>query len=95
MPHGASPSTITETRDRLTKIVAGFREREEAEPVVFGNRRTPEAVVIPYDLYELIQDLAEELVIAAQLHERCGADDGTRYSMAEVSAHFGIDIFDL
>ena len=91
----APTATITEARDRLTKIVASFRASDDAEPVVFGDRRTPEAVVIPYELYEMIQDVAEELVIAAQAHERRAVDTGTRYTLPEVAERFGIDVDDL
>lgn len=92
----ATPTaTISEARARLTKIVASFREGQDAEPVVFGDRRTPEAVVIPYALYELLQDVAEELVIAAQVQERRAADTGVRHSFEDVAARFGIDPDDL
>lgn len=44
---------LSEVRKRLSETVARFRrEGAQAEPVIFGTHRKPEAIVLPYEAYE-------------------------------------------
>lgn len=83
----------SEARKLLTAITAEFREHGAASgPVLFGSRRRPEAAIVPYELVELLDPIIEDLVIAARARERLAGDDGTRFSVDEVAAEFGLDI---
>jgi PHD/YefM family antitoxin component YafN of YafNO toxin-antitoxin module len=63
--------TISDARDHLTGHVARFRrEGLEAEPVILGNRREPEVALIPYETFQLLLDIAEDLAIAERIRER-------------------------
>lgn len=87
------PETISSAREHLTTHVARFRaEGINAEPVVFGDRRQPEAVLLPYETFELLLDVAEDIAIAERIRERLAADRGNRTPLAEVAAEFGIDL---
>lgn len=47
-------------RAELTTRVSEFRELgDDARPIVFGSHRKPQAVVVPYDLFSALLDLAE------------------------------------
>lgn len=83
----------SEARKHLTTITAAFRERGVASgPILFGSRRKPEAAIVPYELIELLDPIIEDLVIAARVRERVAVDDGTRYTLDEVAASFGIEL---
>ena len=70
--------TISDTRRDLTGHVARFRaEGLDAEPVVFGDHRRPEAVLLPYATFQLLLDVAEDIVIAERLAEHMDADSGS------------------
>lgn len=85
--------TVSDTRKHLTSHVARFRaEGLDAAPVVFGDRRHPDAVLLPYETFTLLLDLAEDLVIAERLRERAAADTGRRTSLGDIAAEFGIDL---
>jgi antitoxin StbD len=85
--------TISDARRHLTKHVARFREEGlDAEPVVFGDHRTPEAVVVPFEMFQLLLDVAEDIAIAERIREREAADTGARTSLAEAAEEFGIDL---
>jgi len=87
------PVTTTEAREGLTSTVRRFREEGvRAEPVIFGSHRKPEAVVLPYEAYEELRELAEELIVAQRLRERDARDSGARRSLRDVAGHFGIDL---
>ena len=50
---------LSEVRQRLSGILARFRrEGAAAEPVAFGSHRKPEAVLLPYEVYERYEALA-------------------------------------
>ncbi len=88
--------TISDARTHLTKHVARFRvEGLEATPVVFGDHRRPEAALLPYETFQLLLDLAEDVAIAQRVRERTAADTGNRTSLGEVAAELGIDLDDL
>ncbi len=88
--------TISDARKHLTGHVARFRsEGVDAEPVVFGDHRQPEAALLPYETFRLLMDIAEDIAIAQRIDERLAADTGRRTSLADVAAQFGIDLDEL
>ena len=88
--------TISGARRELTKHVARFRrDGLDAEPVVFGNHRRAEAVVVPYETFQLLLDVAEDIAIAERIRERDDADTGSRTSLAQVADELGIDLDEL
>jgi len=92
----AMVETISDARRNLTGHVARFRrEGLDAEPVVFGDHRRPEAVLLPHATFELLLDLAEDLVIAERLRIRRAADRGNRTTLAEAAVVLGVDLDDL
>lgn len=91
-----STATVSDTRRDLTGHVARFRaEGIDAAPVVFGERRHPDAVLLPYETFELLLDLAEDLVLAERIRERESQDSGRRTPLADVAAAFGVDLNEL
>lgn len=85
--------TISDARRQLTKHVVRFRKDGlDAEPVVFGDHRKPEAVVVPFELFQLLLDVAEDVAVAERIRERDASDSGARTSLADVAAEFGIDL---
>ena len=89
------PDTISDARAKLTSHVARFRaEGLDAEPVVFGDHRQPEAVLLPYATFELLLDVAEDIAIAARVRERLAVDSGARRTLAEVAADLGVEFDD-
>jgi antitoxin StbD len=52
---------LSEVRQGLSGILARFRrEGAAAEPVAFGSHRKPEAVLLPYEIYERYEALARQ-----------------------------------
>lgn len=87
------PDTISDTRSDLTKHVHRFRaEGMEAEPVVFGDHRKAEAVLLPHSLFEFLLEVAEDFAIAQQIRERDARDNGNRTSLREVAERFDVDL---
>lgn len=85
--------TISDARRDLTVHVARFRkEGLDAEPVVFGDHRQPEAVLLPHATFQLLLGIAEDVAIAERLSERLDEDNGNRTTLAEAAAAFGIDL---
>lgn len=90
------PESISDTRDALTKIVGGFRDQgPDAQPVVFGSRRRAEAVVLPFEAYQALLEIAEDVAIAQRVRERAGRDSGNRTSLQEVADDYDIELDDL
>jgi hypothetical protein len=82
-----------EARAALTKALARFRERGAlAEPVVFGAQRRPEGVMIPFELYEELLPVIEDVEIAHLVRERAAAGDAV--PLADVAASLGLDADD-
>lgn len=82
--------TISDARKNLTGHVARFRsDGIEAEPVVFGDHRQPEAALLPYETFQLLMDIAEDIAIAQRLRERLAADTGNRISLGDIAAELG------
>ncbi|HEY6533896.1 MAG TPA: hypothetical protein VIY72_16425 [Acidimicrobiales bacterium] len=90
------PETISDARAQLTSHVARFREEGlEADPVVFGDHRQPEAVLLPYETFQLLIDVAEDIAIAERIRERAASDRGNRTSLADVAEELGVDLDEL
>ena len=93
---GTMTETISDARSQLTSHVARFRAQGiEAEPVVFGDHRQPEAVLLPFETFSLLLDVAEDITIAERIRERTLADIGNRTSLAGVAAKLGVDLDEL
>jgi hypothetical protein len=61
MPRDAVLPT-TEARDTLSKILARFRdEGPRATPVLFGDHRKPEAVVVPIELWDQVETMIMQI----------------------------------
>ena len=87
------PETISEARTRLPAHVRRFREQGlDAEPVVLGDRRHPDAALLPYETFKLLLDVAEAGASAPRIRARAAADAGTRTTLAEAADGFGIDL---
>ncbi|CAN5309284.1 hypothetical protein BH23ACT9_BH23ACT9_07240 [soil metagenome] len=87
------PVPTTEARRELNKTLKRFRaEGPTADPVLFGAHRRPEAVILPYETYEVMQDLIEDAVITAQVRERDRHDDGTRITVDGLADQLGISL---
>ena len=86
---------VSEARACLTEITAIFRkEGVSAGIVVFGNRRVPEAAIVPYEIIELLDPIIEDMVIATRIRARDAADTGVRYSLEEVLSELGMSDVD-
>jgi hypothetical protein len=94
MPSRIRPTEViptSEARAELTSITAEFRAHGAAAGiVVFGNRRVPEAAVVPFELIDLLDPVIEDLVIAARVRERLDQDDGRRFTVDEVADELGL-----
>lgn len=78
-----------EARTEIPKALRRFRaEGAAADPLIFGSHRRPEAVVIPFELYESLLPAIEELEIAAIVRERSG--EPTR-PLSELASELGLD----
>lgn len=85
------PVPTTEARRDLNRTLKRFRaEGAAAAPVVRGAHRKPEAVLLPYEAYEVMREIIEDTAIAAQVRERDAADDGSRISVDDLAADLGI-----
>lgn len=85
--------TISDARRHLTGHVARFREQGlDAEPVIFGDRRQPEAALLPYEMFELLLDVAEDIAIAQKVRERLASDPGKRTSLGALADELGVDL---
>lgn len=88
--------TISDARKHLTTHVARFRsEGLDAEPVVFGDHRRPEAALVPYEMFLLLLDVADDIAIAERLRQRSASDTGHRTSLGDVASELGIDLDEL
>ncbi len=90
------PDTISDTRKNLTKHVKRFREQGlDAEPVVFGDNRRPDAALLPFEMFEFLMEVAEDIAIAQRVRARTEADTGSRTSLGDVAKDLGVDLDDL
>lgn len=90
------PDTISDTRKNLTGHVKRFREQGlDAEPVVFGDSRRPDAALLPFETFELLMEVAEDIAIGQRVRERVEVDTGNRTSLGAVAEEFGVDLDNL
>ncbi len=90
------PDTISHTRAHLTGHVKRFREEGlDAEPVVFGDNRQPDAALLPFETFELLMEIAEDIAIAQRVQAREAEDTGNRTSLGAVAEELGVDLEDL
>lgn len=90
------PETVSDTRRRLTQHVQQFRDQGvEAAPVIFGDRRQPEAALLPYETLSMLLDIAEDVAIAQRIRERDAADTGERTTLADAADELGVDLDEL
>ncbi|MGP9651747.1 hypothetical protein ACT3UA_11350 [Glutamicibacter sp. 363] len=81
--------TSKEARDELGSLLATFRkEGSKASPLVFGSHRKPEAVVLPFEVFEQIAPALEDLEIAHIVNSRC---DDKIIPLSEIAEQFGLD----
>lgn len=60
------PVSTTEARTALSRTLERFREHGVgAEPLVFGDHRRPEGVVLPYEVFVQLQDHIDQLRLEA------------------------------
>jgi hypothetical protein len=77
---------LSEVRQRLSGILARFRrEGAAAEPVAFGSHRKPEAVLLPYEVYERYEALARQ---RSRLDNALSAAQSVQ---VELPGSFGLD----
>lgn len=69
--------------------MAAFRRRS-GKPLIFGAQRKPEAAIIPFELYQQIIPLLEDLEIAQVARERIA--EGESEPLADVAARLGLAI---
>jgi antitoxin StbD len=87
------PETISDTRANLTKHVQRFRDEGlDAEPVVFGDNRRPDAALLPYETFELLMEVAEDVAIAQRIRDRLAEDTGSRTTLGELAHELGVDL---
>lgn len=90
------PETVSDTRRNLSRHLQRFREEGvDAEPVVFGSNRRPDAALLPYEMFELLLELAEDIVIAQRVREHEAMDSGNRTFLADVAAELDVDLGEL
>lgn len=74
--------TTGEARDGLNKIAASFSlEGSHATPLMFGSHRKPQAVIVPMELWDLVEDAWD----LAQIDEALAAD-GARLTPEQFAA---------
>ncbi len=70
------PITTIEARSGLSAILGRFRADATAQPVVFGNHRRAEAVVMPFAQFERMLEIVEDQTIAPTVAERIASGGG-------------------
>lgn len=80
-----------EAREKLPTYLRHFREHPtDAEPVVFGAQRKPEAVILPYERYQKLMETLDDMVIRLELQQRLAeAEEDPGRELAEVMADLG------
>lgn len=68
----------SEARDRLPQVAARFRkEGVGAAPVVFGNHRRPEGVMLSFSLFEQLLPAIEDIQLAELVRSRLEGSSAT------------------
>lgn len=81
--------SFREARDKLGSTVERFRHDEDAEILVFGSHRRPEAAVVPIALVDRLLSRIDDEEIAEIVRERRDMDSEP---LADVAARFGVDL---
>ena len=82
--------TSREARENLGEMLSHFRsEGIAAEPLVFGAQRKPEAVMIPFETFQALVPLMENLTIAETIRPRIEA--GGAAPLSETAAALGLN----
>lgn len=88
------PSVLptSEARAELSDALRRFRrDGLAAKPLVFGGHRKPEAVVIPFALYERLLEAIDDEVLSQVVDERLGSGK-PRHSFDSVVEDLGFDV---
>ncbi len=84
----------TEARTQLPAAASRFRrEGLTAEPIVFGNHRKPEGVMLPFALFEKLLPAIEEVLLAETVRARI-ADPTPNESFDELVQDLGFSLAD-
>jgi hypothetical protein len=79
---------VAQAREEFSKVVRRFREEGiSAQPVVFGSHRKPEAVTIPYAMFQALLPAMEDILLAGTIRERLDQPD---LSWEQVLAEVGV-----
>lgn len=69
----------SEARGELSHALERFRrDGLSAEPLIFGGHRKPEGVVIPFELFERLLPMLEDVLIAETVRQRSTEPDQSR-----------------
>ena len=61
---------VSQAREELSKVIRRFREEGlSSKPIIFGSHRKPEAVTIPYELFEALLPAIEDVLLAETIRE--------------------------
>lgn len=79
--------TLTQVRSLVSQTVNRFRrEGITSEPVIFGHHGKPEAVTLPYEMYEALLPAVEEVLLAVTVRARlAGAPSSWNEVLADLS----------
>lgn len=84
-------STATDARSGLNTALKRFRhDGIKAQPLVFGSHRKPEAIVIPYALFERLLPAVEEILIEETIRERL-TDGSSPIAFDDAARSLGFD----
>jgi hypothetical protein len=68
----------SQARGELSHTLERFRrDGLSAEPMVFGGHRKPEGVVIPFELFERLLPLLEDVLIGETVRQRVNTPDAS------------------
>lgn len=81
--------SFREAREKLGSTVERFRQDEDAEILVFGSHRRPEAAVVPIALVDTLLSRLDDEEIAEIVRERRDMDSEP---LTDVADRFGIDL---
>ena len=83
--------SVREARAGLSSTLAAFRrDGGAAAPVLLGSQRRPEAAIIPFDMYERLAGLLDDLEIAETVQARLSAP--ASQPMSVTAEKLGIDL---
>jgi antitoxin StbD len=86
---------VSEARGELSRTLERFRrDGIAADPLVFGNHRQAEGVVIPFPLFEALLPLLEDVQIAEVVRERL-ADPAPNRPGSELLGELGFSAADV